>query len=291
MSGEWNPQSNDEVLRPSRVRQLLAPLRERRFTYAAYDAFLGRLRSDPRVLVVPLREFRSEGEVVVGLRHDVDDRLDSALVLAELEHRRGIRSTYFVLHTAPYWESPDLIPSLQRLQALGHEVGFHNDLVTLERVHGVDAGAFLRSGLARLRAAGIDVDGVAAHGSIWCHRRGFHNNYAFVGWDELVDGFPSRDGLPKLDPADFGLVYEAYHLGEDAYSSDSTFDRGGRRWHPELFDPARLARGDRAIVLVHPCHWDASVAAKAARVALRAATKLGGRQSELGAAPPQARSS
>jgi hypothetical protein len=248
--------------------RLLFPWTERRFTYVEYEGFLDRL--DGRE-IVPLREF-ARGAGDLALRHDVDSRLDSALWLARLEHERGLRATYFVLHTAPYWDDADLMPHVRRLKELGHEVGFHNDLVTAWRVEGADPRAVLGRALERLRGGGIDVVGTAAHGSPWCHRLGFHNNYVFAGWDEPQPGFPSREVPEKLDPAAFGLEYEAYHVPHDAYFSDSSFV-DGRRAHPADFP---LEPGRRTILLVHPDHWDASAAAKwrrlGAKVLSRAAS-------------------
>jgi len=245
--------------------RVLFPFTERRFTYGEYARFLERLGDRE---VVPMREFaRGEGEL--ALRHDVDSRLESALELARLEAERGLRATYFVLHTAPYWREPSLLPQLRRLQELGHEVGFHNDLVTLQLVEGLDAGEVLGRELERLRAGGIEVVGAAAHGSPWCHRLGFHNNYVFAGWDEPRPGYPNRDVPEKLDPAEFGLEYEAYHVPRDLYFSDSAFI-DGRRAHPA---DVHLEPGKRTIVLVHPCHWDASVAAKVRRLAAKVATR------------------
>jgi hypothetical protein len=238
--------------------RLLFPLVERRFTYPEYERFLDRLEGRA---VVPMRSF-ARGDGDTALRHDVDSRLESALELAELEAARGLRATYFVLHTAPYWDEGDLVPRLRRLQELGHEIGFHNDLVTVERVHGGDARTALEESLARLREAGIEVTGSAAHGSPWCHRLGFHNNYVFAGWDEPQPGFPSRDVPERLDPAEFGLEYEAYHVPHDAYFSDSSFV-GGRRAHPGDFP---LEPGRRTILLVHPDHWDRSATAKWVRL-------------------------
>jgi len=245
--------------------RLLFPWTERRFTYREYERFLDRLAGRE---VVPLREF-AHGAGDLALRHDVDSRLDSALRLARLEHDHGLRATYFVLHTAPYWNDDDFVPRVRSIQELGHEVGFHNDLVTLERVHGGDARAALEKALARLRGAGIEVTGAAAHGSPWCHRLGFHNNYVFAGWDEPVPGFPSTEVPQKLDPAEFGLEYEAYHVPHDVYFSDSSFV-DGRRAHPADLP---LQPGKRTIVLVHPCHWDASVATKARRLASKVARR------------------
>jgi hypothetical protein len=245
--------------------RVLFPLTERRFIYAEYERFLDRLAGRD---VVPLREFAA-GQGDTALRHDVDDRLDSALELARREHARGLRATYFVLHTAPYWAREDLLERLRELQALGHEVGWHNDLVTLALVRGGDPAEYLPRELDRLRSAGIDVVGVAAHGSPWCHRLGFHNDYAFSNLPQPIPGFPTRfEPIGTL--ADFGFEYDAYSLGEDAYFSDSRFERG-RRAHPSDF---RLEPDKRAIVLTHPCHWDASVGAKTRRLARRVAQRL-----------------
>jgi hypothetical protein len=277
----WKPQDSTELLRPTLGSRLRRPWRERRFVYARYAAFLDRLADRTRFDVVPLREFAAASareRAVVGLRHDVDDRLESALRLAELEHDRGLRATYFVLHTASYYGRDDLITNLLRLQELGHEIGWHNDLVTLQRVERADVRRYLASELSRLRAAGIAVTGTAAHGSEWCHRLGFHNNYAFTGWDEPVPGFPATDVPDKLSPADFGLEYEAYHLDNELYFSDSSFDATANRWHPDLLDVGAVLAGDKAIVPIHPCHWDASAGAKAARLARRALYRSAGRR-------------
>ena len=254
-------------MREPLASRVLFPLTERRFTYAEYERFLDRVSGRD---VVPLRDF-ARGLGDLALRHDVDDRLDSALALARLEHERGLRTTYFVLHSAPYYSRPNLLDSLRELELLGHEVGWHNDLVTLALVHGVDPGPYLRGELERLRGGEIDVVGVAAHGSPWCHRLGFHNDYAFADLPQPRPGFPTRfEPIGTL--ADFGFAYDAYSLGEDAYFSDSRFERG-RRAHPADF---KLEPGKRTIVLTHPCHWDASLLAKAGRLAHRVAGRLTG---------------
>ena len=254
-------------MREPLASRVLFPLTERRFTYAEYERFLDRVSGRD---VVPLRDF-ARGLGDLALRHDVDDRLDSALALARLEHERGLRTTYFVLHSAPYYSRPNLLDSLRELELLGHEVGWHNDLVTLALVHGVDPGPYLRGELERLRGGEIDVVGVAAHGSPWCHRLGFHNDYAFADLPQPRPGFPTRfEPIGTL--ADFGFAYDAYSLGEDAYFSDSRFERG-RRAHPADF---QLEPGKRTIVLTHPCHWDASPVAKAGRLAHRVARRVTG---------------
>jgi hypothetical protein len=267
---------------------------ERRFTYRAYGAFLDRLAaSDARtVLHRELAAGLESEQPLVALRHDVDDRIDSALVFAEAERARGIRATYFVLHTASYYADlrngavvrrDTVLEPLHRLQELGHEVGWHNDLLTLLLAHGIDPVAYLADELAWLRGNGIDVVGTAAHGARLCHELGYHNNDLFLDWPESAPGKPRRESvridgdevaLGRARLADFGLEYEAYHLDHAAYFSDARFDAGGRRWHPDRFDPSTLPPGATAIVLTHACIWDRSVLAKYARLPGRAVRRV-----------------
>jgi hypothetical protein len=57
----------------------------------------------------------------------------------------------------------------------------HNDLVTLQRLEGIDAGTYLREQRARLRATAAWTSPVrpptARRGALM----GFHNNYVFAG--------------------------------------------------------------------------------------------------------------
>lgn len=276
-TGGFTLPSSEEITRRRPLRRLAEPWLEREHLYDRYATFLDDLVAAP-LRVVPLREFAAAGTGVVSLRHDVDDRLDSALVFAELEAARGIRATYFVLHTAPYYASDELMPSLLRMQELGHEIGFHSDLVTLQVACGGDPRRTLAGELARLRGAGVDIVGIAAHGSYWGHKLGYKNEYFFRGLDAPSPGFPNatRVGDVELQKGtldEFGLVYDSSQLETTDYWTDSWTDARGHRWHPRLIDIAALGSATRAIILVHSCHWDRSLSAKAARTIRRLARR------------------
>lgn len=253
--------------------RLLVPLHERAFTYARYGRFLDRIRGRR---VVPLRELAASPGAL-GLRHDVDDRFQSALEVARLEHERGLRATYFVLHTACYYQRRSTFASaLRRLQDdLGHEVGLHHDAVSVWRRGGGDPTDVLRRELEWLRAAGLDVVGAAAHGV----GGAYHNNWAFADWEEAERGVRTADEIdgrpiPKTRLAALGLEYEAYHLGEDAYFSDTQLDVHSRRPHPDHFGFDELGPDQRAIVLLHPCHWYASLPDRYLGLARRALRRI-----------------
>jgi hypothetical protein len=291
----FEPEASDKSLRRRPLRVLARPWVERRFLLGDYERLVETLANDSRFDVVPLHEFSrsTRNRVVVGLRHDVDARVESALEMAAVEARHGLRATYFILHTASYYAAAlrsgrprhreSLIPKLRRLQDMGHEIGWHNDLVTLECVLGVDPRNYLATELAWLRENGIEVRGSASHGSYWAHRLGYHNNYFFEDFEEVFEGLPNNEEvevgerrcrLSKGTLAEFGLEYEAYHLGEDHYHSDARFDDHGNRWHPDRLDLARFEPGEKVIVMTHPEYWDPSVARKALRTAHWSARKL-----------------
>jgi len=71
----------------------------------------------------------AEEERVVLLRHDIDQSLEQALRVARIEHEHGLRSTFFVWLTSPFYNVLDPAQSaiVRELVALGHQVGLHFD--------------------------------------------------------------------------------------------------------------------------------------------------------------------
>lgn len=235
----------------------------------------------PTVPVATLHD-RPGRRHAVGLRHDVDYDLDLALEMAYHEHRRGDRATYFLLHTADYWDDPDLADKCLQLQDFGHEVGLHVNLITQwARGEIDDIDQALEQLLGPLRQAGVNVRGVAAHGDRACYEHGFANHWCFAelrGEDpQTSEHLRTAEGPPADDPtfqlpyppshelcrddgarlklwssslAAHGLAYHAFHVPHDRYFTDS-----GGTWtrSPDPLD-YDLATG-RTQVLMHPIHW------------------------------------
>jgi hypothetical protein len=247
------------------------------FTYEKYAAFLTKISDTSKYIVLPLNEFRktlNPGKIVVGLRHDVDNDLDLANQFSEIESDLGFRSTYFILHTASYYlenpanmeiHSEKIIPILKSMQNERYfEIGWHNDLVTLQAVYNIDPVAFLHKELGWLRGNGINIYGTASHGSNYCYIYKYLNYYFFEEFTYPVVGqFVNNVTLPiggkevpmkKGRLSDFGLEYEAYFLNNNKYFSDATIT-SGKRWNIGMLDINELQAGDRVIILLHPIHW------------------------------------
>jgi hypothetical protein len=247
------------------------------FTYEKYAAFLTKISDTSKYIVLPLNEFRktiNAKKIVIGLRHDVDNDLDLAYQFSEIETNLGFRSTYFILHTAPYYlenpanmevHSERIIPVLKSMQNERHmEIGWHNDLVTLQAVYNIDPVSFLHNELAWLRANGINIYGTASHGSNYCYTYKYLNYYFFEEYTyPTVGQFVNNVTLPidgkevpmkKGKLSDFGLEYEAYFLNNNKYFSDASHVNG-QRWNIGMLDLDELQAGDRVIILLHPIHW------------------------------------
>lgn len=201
---------------------------------------------------------------VVGLRHDVDDNagsLDTAVKIAKWERLHGYRSTYFMLHTAPYWQRPDFPDCLDVIAACGHEIGIHANAIPEALRTGRKPAEILLDAIGQLCEWGHAPRGVAGHGDKMC--RNAEGTVVFVN-DEIFSECPRPEMGParrtitrgaasvELEPkplAYFGLEYETYRLPHGRYLSDS-----GGRWSLPFRDVQDISLG-QLHVLWHPDWW------------------------------------
>ena len=195
---------------------------------------------------------------LIGLRHDVYNHIEPAVAMADWEHERGIRSTYFILHTAPYWQDKVLLASsLERIAERGHEIGFHVNAITKALETGRPYLELLAEDLDELRSYGYPIRGVVAHGDNACYTHGYINDEIFVESARPSYGEPSRliGGRVRLQPvprAEFGFDYDPNWLPRAKYLSDS----GGRWSQPfDLVAAGFPYEHGQLHMLVHPDWW------------------------------------
>jgi hypothetical protein len=192
----------------------------------------------------------------IGLRHDCDagHSLATAVKMARWEADRGYRSTYYILHTSPYWEAAGFRRMLEQIAGYGHEIGIHTDALAEALKTGRDPDSILHDAIATLRGYGFPVRGVAGHGNPICNRDRAPGEITFANDEQFVECARPQEGEPdriitrggvslKLAPrplADFGLDYEALTVGRPYPFRCS--DSGGKWLRPgfeetvELFD-------------------------------------------------------
>ena len=269
-------QKPDTITTQKKVNVITAEA-DTNFTWEKYAAFLKKISDTSKYIVLPLNEFRqtfNNKKIIIGLRHDVDVDLNVAYQFSQVETDLGFRSTYFILHSAAYYlENPNnmevhtnkIIPILKSMQNDKHfEIGWHNDLVTLQIVYNINPVTFLHNELNWLRSNGIKIYGTASHGSTYCKTYHYLNYYFFEECTyPVVTTYVNNISVPKDGKsitilkgklADFNLQYEAYFLNNNKAFSDATITNG-IRWNIGMLDLSLLQPGDRAIILLHPIHW------------------------------------
>lgn len=246
---------------------------------------------------VRMHEVVGQEEPVYYLRHDGcgNLELDDLLQMARLESSLGYSATYFLMppgsypkQTANYygwWKAehiehdPRVIDLCHELTELGHDIGLHNDVVSLALQRGLDPGEILEKEVEFFRRNGIRFRGTAAHGQPLCRELQYNNREIFAGcvragWTphRKVEYNGKRVRLHSLRLEDFGFEYEAYSLPRDSRVSESGGQWGGRiggvRIPKEEFREAMDVRRFRDIVrnatpervramqvLTHPCYW------------------------------------
>lgn len=193
---------------------------------------------------------------VIGLRHDVDNFIEPAVAMAEWEAEHGYTASYFILHTAPYWQDKRLLEdSLDRIAGCGHEIGFHVNAITEAIETGRDPVEIIADATAELRGYGYPVTGVVAHGDQACYRHHFVNDEVFLESLRPDYGPSLRTvGGVKLSPVSrsrFGFDYDPNWLPRGEYLSDS----GGRWSQPFDRIAARFPSDGQLHMLVHPDWW------------------------------------
>ena len=180
------------------------------------------------------------------IRHDVDRDLFMAYKIAKYEHKHDIQSTYFVLHTADYFDySKQMISVCREIQDFGHNIGFHNDALGEHLKTGNDIKFIINKPLNFLRKHKIFINGVSSHGCKDCYEKGFLNYEIWKEFNSNINqGFMKHNMLNKFFLKEFGFDYEAYFLDYDYYLSECGGNWNTYKWSgvfclnmiPKLFE-------------------------------------------------------
>ena len=174
------------------------------------------------------------------LRHDIDQSIQAARIMAEAEAARGWSATYFVLVRTEMYNpfAPSAARDLGAIRALGHRVGLHLDARLYD-----DAPSALDDGAAK-ECAVLETILDATVTEISFHRPGL----ALLGYEASVAGRRH--------------AYQPRYFEAMGYCSDS--GGGWRHGHP--LDHASIAEGRALQLLTHPIWWTGPNAAPADRL-------------------------
>ena len=141
---------------------------------------------------------------LVILRHDVDLRPYHSLATANIEHELGIRAAYYFRAVPESWDEE----VIQKIAALGHEVGYHYESLTTCNGNVEAAYEDFRKNLEALKRL-VPVQTICMHGS-------------------PRSPYDSKDIWKHYDYKELGIVGEPY-LDTD-FSKIFYLTDTGRRW-------------------------------------------------------------
>ena len=126
---------------------------------------------------------KREGVRFVILRHDVDLKAENSLVTARIEHQLGIKASYY-FRMVEQSNKPEII---REIVALGHEIGYHYEDMTICQGDVEKAIAHFKEHLAYFRQY-YPVKTICMHGAprskfdgrdLWMHYD--YHNFGIIG--------------------------------------------------------------------------------------------------------------
>lgn len=180
----------------------------RDFTLTKYESLLQAIKKTNYSTCTVYDFLKNEPENCIILRHDVDRAVNRNLAMAKLEHRYGIKSTYYFRHIEETFK-PEIIRQMARM---GHEIGFHYEVMDKANGDMDRAIEIFKKELEDLRKAAekvTEINTVCMHGN-------------------PLKPWSNRDLWKKYDFRDFGLIGEPY-LSID-YNKVFYLTDTGRTW-------------------------------------------------------------
>lgn len=160
----------------------------RDFTHAKYKKLCETLLSSayqPCTVYGYLSGSEERGRRTAILRHDIDRKIGNARRMAELEAKLGIAATYYFRYPATFDTA-----IISRIRDLGHEIGYHYEVLSKTRGDFELAIDLFTRELAEFEAI-CDVHTICMHGC-------------------PLSRFDNRDLWSRYDYHDFGITGEAY---------------------------------------------------------------------------------
>jgi len=189
-----------------------------------------------------IKNLDHKNKKIVLLRHDVDVSIDRAIEFAKFEYEHEIHSTYFLLHSAKYFDySEAFAQKCKDIIRYGHDIGLHNNILTVyfkvnkvkkkkkkrKKIESIDK--IIRRPLEFLRTNGIKVIGTSCHGHKHCYLpNGYYNYEVWEEFDPKKNEKRSERKIDKVSLKTYGLLYETYFIPYDYYLSDSGGKWGGK---------------------------------------------------------------
>jgi hypothetical protein len=196
----------------------------------------------------------------VAIKHDVETNVKKALIIAKIEARYNIKSTYYF--------QGGLVDKnykiIQEISSLGHEIGYHYDVMDANGGNTDAAIHDFQQNIVKFNKYGFDVKTVCPHGNPVMIRNGWASNKDFFRNETVVKLFPEILDIIVQLPDKYNSKYTyisdaGYHWKKIVNIQDNDINNDGDiiiNEHNELLELIRSTKN--IIISTHPHRWEQS---------------------------------
>ena len=231
---------------------------------SAYVELINNLK-EKGVISIPAKEVNSELEQFLVLKHDIENSVQKAYKLAEIEKKYGHRGTFYT--QAYLLNTPDNVDLLLKMQKMGHEISYHYDVMDSNHGNIERALKEFEENRKKFEAYGFRLETVCQHGNPIVERVGYTSNRDFFRnkkvqekYSDMTDimvNFQSKYEVEYKYYSDAGREFNLIHdpINNDVIKSDDKnipyedIDR--------LFDA--ILQEHKVIISTHPHRWTKSM--------------------------------
>ncbi len=185
------------------------------FYYKNWDRFCHAL-SESGIKLCTGEESLHATEKFIVLKHDVEGCVPNAHRLASIEHKYGICGSYYV--QAFLLKDSNNVAFLQEMQAMGHEISYHYDVLDAHSGNYEAAQKDFQKYLDVFHACGFKFQTICQHGNPVKQRIGYTSNRDFFRNEDIRKRYPGF--------VDMVVNYSQYVKTPYKYISDA-----GYRWN------------------------------------------------------------
>ena len=179
------------------------------FIYKNWELFCSRIREleIKTYTAVEALSISSKDNQYIIIKHDVETNVHKALIIAQIESEFDIKTTFYV--QSYLLNSSKNIRMLKEIQALGHEVSYHYDVLDSNKGNWDLAVSEFNSTLVKFEKYGFEIKTVCPHGNPVMERDGWSSNKDFFRNNEVANAYPKISDI-VISPEKFGKKIVCY---------------------------------------------------------------------------------
>lgn len=232
------------------------------FVYKKWDDFCKKLHNSG-VHSISAKEVRADSQKYLVLKHDVETDVARALALASIEQKYGHRGSYYV--QAYLLDSPENVQLLKKMQAMGHEISYHYDVMDSCKGDIEKAIVEFDSNKKKFENSGFALETLCQHGNPIVERVGYTSNRDFFRstkvqalYPELCDIMVNFKSMRGTDYTYYSDAGRRFKMIFDPLTNDIVNSDDQNVSYPDLDAVFSSFREQNVIISTHPHRWTES---------------------------------